>query len=178
MRCRYGIADAKSAILSTDRIEQSAVRGKVASLGKLAGDFGVLMVVEIMAVGVEDAVSAKLKGLMDLEIKTNRRHAIVLALRSHSSERGCGVYGARLFSLTDRETARGVRVQGSGLGSGFRVQVQVRVQGSGKTKCRFLCNFLNPDTPNPEPFHDTGYKVDFLRHACRRGLRWRTLAQP
>jgi hypothetical protein len=37
-------------------------------------DFGVFVVVEVVAVGVEDTVSAQAKRLVDLEIEANRSH--------------------------------------------------------------------------------------------------------
>ena len=51
-----------------------AIGRQIALLRHLAADFGVLVIVEVVAVGVEDAVAAQAKRLVNLEIETNRRH--------------------------------------------------------------------------------------------------------
>jgi hypothetical protein len=57
-----------------DRLEEHFVGGQVTFLRDLPHDLGVEMVVEIVAVGVEDAVSPQAKGLVDLEVKTDGSH--------------------------------------------------------------------------------------------------------
>jgi len=40
-------------------------------MGDFPADFGVLVIVKIVTIGIKYAVSPESKGLMDLEIKTN-----------------------------------------------------------------------------------------------------------
>ena len=57
-----------------DGVEERAVGRQVAFMGHFSGDFGVFEIVEIIAVGVKDAIAAETEGLVDLEIKTERWH--------------------------------------------------------------------------------------------------------
>ena len=57
-----------------DRLQQHAGGGEVALVGHLPHDFRVFLLVEIMLVGVEDAIAAQAIRLMDLEVKTDRSH--------------------------------------------------------------------------------------------------------
>ncbi len=69
-----GEGHAEAAVALADVVQQHLVSGKVALLGHLFDQFGVLEVVEIVPVGVEDAVAAKAKGLMNLEIEADCGH--------------------------------------------------------------------------------------------------------
>jgi hypothetical protein len=65
---------AKAAFMAADHFQQQLIRRQVTFGGNLADDFGILVIVEIVAVGVEDAVSAESKWLVNLEVKTDRSH--------------------------------------------------------------------------------------------------------
>ena len=70
---------------------------QVALGGDLADDLAVLVLVEVMAVGVEDAVAPQTERLMKLEIKTDRSH-------SHFpvNDRRCLVAARAVASLRER----------------------------------------------------------------------------
>src|SRR4051794_31775955 len=65
-----------------DRFEQCLGGGQVTLLGDLAKDLGVLELVEVMAVGVEDAIATQPVRLVDLKVKTDGSHALVVLLPS------------------------------------------------------------------------------------------------
>jgi hypothetical protein len=58
-------------------------------MGDFAADFGVFEVVEVIAVGVKDAVAAKAEGLVDLEVEADGWH-VVLAFFTDAGARFSG----------------------------------------------------------------------------------------
>ena len=68
------VGNAEAAFVHFDGVEESAIGRQIAFMGHFPADFGVFEVVEIVAVGIKDAIAAETEGLMDLEIKTNRWH--------------------------------------------------------------------------------------------------------
>ena len=68
------VRDAELAVVSSDEIEDEAGGGQVALGRHLAADLGVLAVVEIERIGIEDAVAAQPEGLVELEVENNARH--------------------------------------------------------------------------------------------------------
>jgi hypothetical protein len=78
------IRDAKPPLVLLDGLQHHAVGRQVALVGHLTHDLGVLVVVEVVAIGVENAVSAQSEGLVHLEVKTNRSHrrAVFLCVRA------------------------------------------------------------------------------------------------
>jgi hypothetical protein len=59
--------DAEAALVLADGVEQRLVGGEVAGAGHLATQLGVLRLVEVVTVGVENAIPAEPERLVDLE---------------------------------------------------------------------------------------------------------------
>src|SRR5947209_12819923 len=73
-RAAHAVADAKPPFVLADHIEHHLV-GRQVTFGRyLAQDLAILVFVEVMAVGIEDAVAPQAKGLMNLKVETDRSH--------------------------------------------------------------------------------------------------------
>ena len=57
-----------------DRFQQHLVGGEITLAGDLAQNLGVFVIVEVMPVGVEDAVTTQPERLMNLKINADRSH--------------------------------------------------------------------------------------------------------
>jgi hypothetical protein len=84
-----GVGDAEAAFVHFDGVEERAVGGQIAFMGDFPAYFGVFVVVEVVAVGVKDAVAAESEGLVDLEVKTDGWH-LVLAFFTDAGARFSG----------------------------------------------------------------------------------------
>jgi hypothetical protein len=80
--------------MHADRFQQRAIGGEITFVRDLAADFGVFVIVEVMPVGIEDAVSAEPEGLVDLKVKADGSHAAVPSVLENSE-----VYAAREMNL-------------------------------------------------------------------------------
>ncbi len=65
------IGDAEPPLMNADRFQQRPIGRDIAFVGDLPADFGVFVIVEIVPVGVENAVTPKPKRLMNLKIKAD-----------------------------------------------------------------------------------------------------------
>ena len=74
---KYGLC--VMGLVHPDRIQQRPIGRQIAFMGHFPAYFGVLVVVKVIAVGVEDAVPPEPVRLVDLEIKTDRSHASIPA---------------------------------------------------------------------------------------------------
>ena len=63
--------DFEAAFVLPDQLQQQAIRGQIAFAGDLAADFAVLMLVEVVAPGIEDRVVSQPEGLVNLKVETN-----------------------------------------------------------------------------------------------------------
>lgn len=68
--------------------EEHARGGEVALGGDFAADVGVFEIVEVVSIGVEDAVATEAEGLMHLKVETDRSHGA-----AHCTARAQEVYG-------------------------------------------------------------------------------------
>ena len=84
------VAHAEAALVGLDRIEHDAVGRQVAALSDFSADFGVFQVVEVMPIGIEDAVAAKPQRLMNLKIKANGGHTRPRSRRTGGIVRAAG----------------------------------------------------------------------------------------
>jgi hypothetical protein len=66
--------DAEAAVVLPDVVQKHPIGGEVALLSDLFDQLGVLEVVEIMLICVEDAVPSESEGLVDLEVKADCGH--------------------------------------------------------------------------------------------------------
>jgi len=79
---RDGIGDAEPPLVLTDGFEQHQIGREVAAVGDLAEDLRVFQIVEVVTVGIKDAVTSQAERLMHLEIKTDRCHGPPLYART------------------------------------------------------------------------------------------------
>ena len=70
------IGDAESSLMNADRVQQRSIGRDIAFVGYLPADFRILVIIEIVPVGVENAVTPKPKRLMNLKIKADRSHTV------------------------------------------------------------------------------------------------------
>jgi hypothetical protein len=75
-----------------DVVQKHPIGGEVALLSDLFDQLGVLEVVEIMLICVEDAVPSESEGLVDLEVKADCGHVFGV-LWSGGALYRCGVIG-------------------------------------------------------------------------------------
>src|SRR5260370_795789 len=76
-RAAHAVAHPEAPLVLTDHIEHRPICRQVALGRYLPQDLAVLVFVEVMPIGIEDAVTPQAEWLMDLEIKTDRSHSHV-----------------------------------------------------------------------------------------------------
>ncbi len=69
-----GEGEAKLSIKFLDQLEQDPIHGEITAFGDGFDEAGVESAVEVRGIAVEDGIFPQSEGLVDLEIKTNRRH--------------------------------------------------------------------------------------------------------
>jgi hypothetical protein len=63
--------DLEPAFVAADCIEQDSIRGQITFRRDFPQQLGVFVIVEVMTIGVEDRVTPKPQGLMNLEVKAD-----------------------------------------------------------------------------------------------------------
>ena len=65
------VGDLEPALMLTDQIQHQLVGGQIAFARHLAADLGVLVLVEVVGVGVEDGIVSEPVGLVHLKVETD-----------------------------------------------------------------------------------------------------------
>jgi hypothetical protein len=84
--------DAKFPFVSADNFQHQLIGGHITMLGDFSADLAVFVVVEIMLIGIEDAVTPQAVRLMNLKVKADRGHEASIL-------RACRVTGKRQQSI-------------------------------------------------------------------------------